>query len=1102
MHIRWVLMALLVGMACSNRVLGQDLGATAPVEGLRDQRPEWYALTNLRIVVRPGETIENGTILIQNGRIVAVGSKVEVPVGTRTYDHSGHTAYAGFIDAFSETETPDPSRDSGAPHWNGNVMPQRRVAPHVSTVSDASKLRSQGITMRLIAPEGGIIKGESCVVLCADGSSNEFLTAEPRWQHLTLTVPRRRGGSSRDSYPNSPMGATALVRQSFYDAQWYLQAKAAHEADQRLPSPKMDVALEALSDAMQHSVFVFDAANERMAQRATAIAKEFQLRAILRGSGREYRELSEVVKGGHPLLIPVDFPDAPKIESSAEARGVSLVELLDWEFAPSNPARLVEAGATICLTTDGLSDVGAFLKQVRKAVGAGLKADDALAAMTTVPAKLLGIDDVAGSIQPGSLANLLITSEDLFAEKCETLETWVAGKRFEIKAPENESVRLLKGDYVLRVESPEDAGWGLLSNLGLTLQPKGNGLQGSVKIPGASESDGNKKEEDAASDKKDSERTVELASLTLQRDRLSAVIDFTKLDPASELGKGWLTLLFLDSGSTEAAQVEMIEGSLRLPNGQLVSVTAERVRSEEEEKGSEEKEGAADTESEASSEQATEEAKDGAGDDSEAAAEEDVEIIDFQVVHPLGAYGVSETPKKPGKVLFRGATVWTSGPQGRLERADVLVENGKIAAVGVDLVVPENCEVIDVSGKHLTPGLIDCHSHMATDGGVNESGQAITAEVRIADFVDNSDISIYRQLAGGLTTANVLHGSANPIGGQNQVVKLRWGASMDEMRFEGAPAGIKFALGENVKRRTDRYPNTRMGVEQIIRDQFLAAREYMASHEQYRRGNREGLPPRVDLQMEALAEILTHDRWVHCHSYRQDEIVALLDVLDEFGVQIGSLQHILEGYKVADRMKEHGATASSFSDWWAYKFEVYDAIPYNGALMHDVGIVVSFNSDDAELARHMNTEAAKAVKYGGVSPEEALKFVTLNPAKQLRIDDRVGSIEVGKDADLVIWSRDPLSTMTRCEQTWIDGRRYFSLEEEQELRKRDAQWHAALVQKAIGGGSGRSGARKERVAEEDRWHRYDIYCGHHDHDHEVEIHQHDHQAEELQEVSQ
>jgi N-acetylglucosamine-6-phosphate deacetylase len=343
-------------------------------------------------------------------------------------------------------------------------------------------------------------------------------------------------------------------------------------------------------------------------------------------------------------------------------------------------------------------------------------------------------------------------------------------------------------------------------------------------------------------------------------------------------------------------------------------------------------------------------------------------------------------PEQVEALVIQNTTLWTAGPAGILRDADMIVRRGRIEAIGIDLPVPEGAVVIDGSKFEVSPGLIDCHSHMATDSGVNEGTQAVTAEVRIGDFINAEDVTIYRQLAGGLTAANVLHGSANPIGGQNQVIKLRWGRPYEELKFQNAPAGVKFALGENVKQSnwTDanrtRYPQSRMGVEQLFRDRFNAARDYEKAWKDWN-ASPKGLPPRRDLELDALVEILRGQRWIHCHSYRQDEILALIRVCDDYGITIGSLQHILEGYKVAEAIAKHGATASSFSDWWAYKFEVYDAIPHNGALMHQQGIVVSFNSDDAELGRHMNHEAAKAVKYGGVDPHSALQFVTLNPAR-------------------------------------------------------------------------------------------------------------------------
>ena len=425
-------------------------------------------------------------------------------------------------------------------------------------------------------------------------------------------------------------------------------------------------------------------------------------------------------------------------------------------------------------------------------------------------------------------------------------------------------------------------------------------------------------------------------------------------------------------------------------------------------------------------------------------------------LYPPGAFGRESPPVQPEYLVVRNATVWTLDERGKLESADVLIHEGKIAEVGMRLEVPEDALEIDGTGKHVTPGIIDAHSHTAILEGINEGTQAVTAEVGIGDVIDSYDIAMYRELAGGLTVANVLHGSANPIGGKNQVIKLRWGSGPEELKFAEARAGIKFALGENVKRSnwrtlSDRYPQTRMGVEQIIRDRFRAAREYQQSWGRYNAlADQSGVvPPRRDLELETLQEVLSGERLVHCHSYRQDEILMLLRVADDFGFTIGTFQHVLEGYKVAPELAAHGAGASAFSDWWAFKVEAYDAIPFNGALMHDAGVLVTFNSDSNELARRLNTEAAKAVKYGGVNEVEALKFVTLNAAKQLAVDPWVGSLEPGKDADFVIWNGHPLSAYTKCEQTWIDGRRYFDIDEDRQMRKEVEVERTSLIQKLL-----------------------------------------------------
>jgi imidazolonepropionase-like amidohydrolase len=379
-------------------------------------------------------------------------------------------------------------------------------------------------------------------------------------------------------------------------------------------------------------------------------------------------------------------------------------------------------------------------------------------------------------------------------------------------------------------------------------------------------------------------------------------------------------------------------------------------------------------------------------------------------------------------------------------KGSVLVRDGKIAEVSEKILIPQGATVIDANGQFVMPGIIDCHSHIAVDGNVNEGSVAVSSMVNIKDVIDPEDISIYRALAGGVTSVNVLHGSANPIGGQTLVIKTRWGKSASEMIFEGATPGIKFALGENPKRPGNpavrgaaaantnaRYPATRLGVEDTIRTAFIQAKAYKAEWDAYQAKVAKGEPaiaPRKDLKLEPLKEVLEGKRYVHAHSYRADEILMLLRVADEFGFKIRTFQHVLEGYKVAKEIAAHGAGASTFSDWWAYKVEAIDAIPYNAAIMQKKGIVVSLNSDDDELMRRLNTEASKVMKYGGLTENEALAMITLNPAKQLGIDNRVGSIDTGKDGDLVIYDKNPLSQFAKVQKVLIDGSVYFDRDKE------------------------------------------------------------------------
>ena len=441
----------------------------------------------------------------------------------------------------------------------------------------------------------------------------------------------------------------------------------------------------------------------------------------------------------------------------------------------------------------------------------------------------------------------------------------------------------------------------------------------------------------------------------------------------------------------------------------------------------------------------------------------------------LAAKASSLAPNDPAPtILIQNATILTVS-HGNIEHGSILIRDGKIVEVGASLKAPRDAQVIDAGGQFVMPGIIDCHSHIAVDGDVNEGSIAVSSIANIADVLNPDDVDIYRDLAGGVTVANVLHGSANPIGGQTVVIKLRWGQPASKLPLEGALPGIKFALGENPKHSNfgargaaARYPATRMGVEETIRGAFAEARDYKATWDLYNKrtsaGEKNLIPPRRDLRLEPLVEVLEGKRYVHAHCYREDEILMLLRVAKEFGFKVRTLQHVLEGYKVADELAAAGVGASTFSDWWAYKVEAFDAIPYNAALMTRRGVLVSVNSDDAEEATHLNQEAAKSMKFGGISHDEALKLVTLNPAIQLGIDKRVGSIETGKDADLVIYNHDPLSAYAVVQKTLIDGRVYFD-------RQRDVANRASLEKekKALLEKEKKAGEKKPDAAGSETW---------------------------------
>lgn len=1036
----------------------QDLPAqTEPRKGIERRVPEVHAIIGAAVITEPGEIIQSATILIEDGIITDVGTDVQIPAHARVWDRSDHVITAGFIDMDYRVEIKTPEENSQAGrNWNSKVHPEHDTAEGFVIDSDtASRFRKAGFTNVLASPEQGIFSGSVIFTRLIGGSDRRALIEDDVAISGGLQAGRGWGGGG---YPSSRMGAIALFRQTLIDANWYREAWNSYRAHpDHLQRPESNISLEALFPVIDRKVPL--ALRTRDVLEMLAIDKaleEFQVDTWYYGNGQEYMWLDEVASIGSPIILPVNFPETPTVDGASGDAGVTLGTLEKWAHAPENPERLRRAGVPFTLTTRGLDSPSSFAGNVRNAIERGLPADFALAAVTTEPARLLGVEDRFGRVAVGKTAMLAVFDGSPFEKGKNCVEVWIDGIRHQNRPDPDSDIR---GTWQLTVDQPDKP-----FEINVV-------LSGSEKSP---------------------RLTVNFNDETIRRSRFNRQGNEIGITlPGEPFGDDG----FVRFGGTIGSDGQ-IRGTVTSPSliaAPFVAIRTGDVPENQQEAATDEQ----DDDAEASDEPpraawrggggrrgvrpgapggrgnraaAFSGRRGGGGNGNSISADKFEGFIDREIARPMGAFGSVSQPFSPPSVLITDATIWTCGPGGILEQADLLVMAGKVVEVGKNLTATKGTHVIDGSGLHVTPGLIDPHSHTAIRGGVNEGTQSVTAEVRIGDSVDSEDINIYRQLAGGVTAAQLLHGSANPIGGQSAIVKWRWGFTPEQMKIKNAPPMIKFALGENVKRSSRsssseaRYPQSRMGVEQIIRDAFHAANQYREMWNRWDSADRSTmLPPRRDLELDTLVEILDGTRLVHCHSYRQDEILMLIRVAEDFDFTIGTFQHILEGYKVAPEMARHGASGSTFSDWWAYKFEVYDAIPYNGALMRKAGVNVSFNSDSSELARRLNLEAAKAVKYGDVPPAEALKFVTLNPAYQLRLDDRIGSLEPGKDGDFVIWSGDPLSGYTMCLQTWIDGQRFFDRNEDRMMRERDKERRESLISIILD--SQLSGAREPKSEE-------------------------------------
>jgi imidazolonepropionase-like amidohydrolase len=936
-------------LLCSFTVFAQDYFPKN--DGVKEENNNYTAFTNAKVYVTPTQVVENGTLLIQNGKVISVGKSVSIPKNSVIIDLDGKYIYPSFIDPYTGFGVEKPKREQGGSspqyeatregfYWNDHIMPEQNAIDKFKyNKTDAEELRKIGFGVVNTHMMDGIARGTGLLVTLNDegGDSNRIIE-DASGQYFSFS----KSNTSGQSYPGSLMGAMALLRQMYYDADWYAKGNVTTK----------DRSLEALI-AHRGKTSFFEAGDKGNDLRADKIGDLFNINYVIVGGGDEFELVESIKATNAKYIIPINFPEAYDVSNPYLANYISLEDMRAWNQAPSNPKILSENGVTFSLTTHDLKKTSDFTTNLMKALEYGLDATKALEALTTIPAQLLGESEKIGSLQPGRYANFLITSGAIFDKETTLYENWVQGTKNIINSKDQKDIR---GTYSLSA-----GGKNYILN-----------ISGEVSKP---------------------KTTVKIGE--------------TEYPSKLEYSENWLTVSFTDEEAKGTYQTtaiipkegENFSGKLLLPNGVESSFLAMRTGAASEDKKEDKK-------------------------------EEDSKPEIVPLAYPNVGYGFSVKPKQQD-MLFKNATVWTSEADGTLVNTDVLVKNGKISKIGKNLSAGA-ATIIDATGKHITAGVIDEHSHIAALA-INEGGQNSSAEVSIEDVVDPEDIDIYRNLAGGVTSIQILHGSANPIGGQSAIIKLKWGEPADKLIYANSPKFIKFALGENVKQSNwqsfNRFPQTRMGVEQLYVNYFNRAKEYDTK-------KKSGAPYRFDEEMEVLAQILNGERFISCHSYVQSEINMLMKVAERFGFRVNTFTHILEGYKVADKMKEHGVGASTFSDWWAYKFEVNDAIPYNAAIMASQGITTAINSDDPEMSRRLNQEAAKSVKYGGMTEEEAWKMVTINPAKLLHIDNRVGSIKEGKDADLVLWSDHPLSVYAKAEKTIIEGVVYF--DKDADIQKREA----------------------------------------------------------------
>ena len=955
-------------------------------DGVQTKNTNYTALTGAKIYITPTQVVENATILIKDGKVVATGASVKIPNNTTVINLEGKTIYPSFIDVFTSFGIDKPkSENSGrrSPqyeptrtgyYWNDHIMPEQNAVSKFSYDSKAAKeLMNAGFGVVNTHVEDGIMRGTGTLIALNNDESNAERILEQNSAHY---LSFKNSALSNQSYPSSIMGAMALLRQVYYDAEWYAKGNVETK----------DLSLEAVNEN-KSLIQIFAAGSRDNGLRADKVGDLFGIQYVILGGGDEYERINDVKATNATYILPINFRDAYDVENSFLSSSLSLSDMKAWNQEPNNPKILAENNIKFALTTHDLKSPKEFMANLKKAIKQGLPKEKALEALTTVPAMLLNKSAEIGSLQNDAYANFLITSGDIFEKETILYENWVQGQRTIL---EDISTKDIKGDYEFSLAGEDYK---------MTLKGKPSKLKTEIT------SDGKKRG----------------AKISYVDDWVYIAI--TAKDSTDQ------KFIRLNANITKS---DDLNGKALFPDGNETTFYATKVED-------------TNDDSDEKMDDDSEDGDDGISEEKDK-DKKDMEMTKMSpVTYPNMAYGFTEIPKQE-TLLFKNATVWTGENEGVLENTDILLKNGKISKIGKNI-SDGSAKTIDATGKHVTAGIVDEHSHIAA-ASINEGGQNSSAEVSIEDVIDAEDIDIYRNLAGGVTSIQILHGSANPIGGRSAIIKLKWGESPQNLIYNNSPKFIKFALGENVKQANwgenfrNRFPQTRMGVEQVYVDYFTRAKAYDAM-------KKSGKPFRKDIEMDVIAQILNKERFISCHSYIQSEINMLMKVAERFDFNINTFTHILEGYKVADKMVEHGVGGSTFSDWWAYKYEVNDAIPYNAAIMHNAGVVVAINSDDGEMSRRLNQEAAKSVKYGDVPEQEAWKFVTLNPAKLLHIEDRVGSLKVGKDADVVLWSDHPMSIYAKAEKTIIEGVTYFDIERDEMMRSQIRKEKSDLINQML-----------------------------------------------------